>query len=429
MTQDPTAPHGRNYPLLLVGQFLGAFGDNFLLAAILAPLTYELKAGHITEALINGENALYGLVFAVPSIVLAPVAGYLNDRMPKTRWLAGGNIIKFAGAALGLVGLTSYSGGAAHAIQVAGYCVVGVGACVYAPAKYGILPEILASERLVKANGTVEMLTLVAIVTGLMGGVLLYDATLSVSYCYIACGALYLAALMCNIGMTRTPHNPAASLRHVAGEFASSFISLVSSPRLGRILLGSALFWFAGSAIRSALQGWGLRVFAEAGVANVTNLKLVLLKLGLVVGIVAGAFLAGQFHRTGDLSWARRYAFLLAAGIAGLGLLGGRFGLVLVVLVLIVTGAAAGLLVVPFNAALQAETDPARLGKTVSIQSCTDYIGIAAGAAYLAFLSRFSLDPNEVLVALAITVAVITLAFGALSGTRRPQATGSQPGS
>jgi MFS transporter, LPLT family, lysophospholipid transporter len=429
MTLDSKAPPSRNYPLLLVGQFLGAFGDNFLLAAILAPLTYALKAAHVTETFINGENALYGMVFAVPSILLAPVAGYLNDRMPKTRWLAGGNIIKFAGAATGLVGLTFYAGGAAHAIQVAGYCMVGMGACAYAPAKYGILPEILPAGRLVKANGTVEMLTLVAIVTGLMGGVLLYDATLSVADCYLAGAALYLGALMCNFGMTRTPHNPSASLRHVAGEFFSSFLSLVRSPRLARILLGSALFWFAGSTLRSALQGWGLRVFADAGVQGVTNVKLVLLKLGLVLGIVAGAFLAGQWHRTGDLSWARRYAFLLAAGIAGLGLLGGHYGLTPVVLVLVVTGAAAGLLVVPFNAALQAETDPAKLGKTVSIQSCTDYIGIAAGAAYLSFLSRYRLDPNQDLLVLAATVAVVTLLFGTLSRPRRPQVTGSQPGS
>ncbi len=429
MKHDPTQPSPRNYPLLLVGQFLGAFGDNFLLAAILAPLTYALKAGRVTESLINGENALFGMVFAVPSIVLAPVAGYLNDRMAKTRWLAGGNIIKFAGAATGLAGLTLCTGGAAHAIQVAGYCLVGVGSCVYAPAKYGILPEILPGGRLVKANGTIEMLTLVAIVTGLMGGVLLYDATLSVADCYVAGAALYLCALACNIGMTRTPHNPEASLARAAGEFFSSFLSLVRSPRLARILLGSALFWFAGSTLRSALQGWGLRVFADAGIEGVTNVKLVLLKLGLVLGIVAGAFLAGQWHRTGDLSWARRYALLLAAGIAGLGLVGGHFGLAPVVLVLVVTGAAAGLLVVPFNAALQAETDPAKLGKTVSIQSCTDYIGIAAGAAYLSFLSRHRPDPNQDLLVLAATVAAITVAFGALSGTRRPQASGSQPGS
>lgn len=414
---ETTAP--RNYPLLLVGQFLGAFGDNFLLAAILGPLTYALGTGRITESVINGENALFSLVFSVPFILLAPVAGFLNDRMPKTTWLVGGNLIKLLGTGIGIAGVAAPGDARSHAIQVVAYCVVGIGACFYSPAKYGILPEIVANERLVKANGTVEMLTLVAIVSGLMGGGVLYDMTRSVPACYVVCAGLYAAALLCNAAMTRTPHNPAASFLHSTGEFVSSFVILVRNARLGRILLGSALFWFAGSTLKSALQGWGLRVYAEAGIMNVTNLKLVLLKLGLVVGIVLGAFLAGQLHRTGDLSWARRYAFILAAGFAGLGLLGGHFGLVLVVAVLVVTGAAAGLLVVPFNAALQSETDPGKLGKTVSIQNCTDYIGIAAGAAYLALLSRFTLNPNQDLVVLGITVAVITLGLGALSRPRR----------
>jgi MFS transporter, LPLT family, lysophospholipid transporter len=414
ITVNPAAPARRNYPLLLVGQFLGAFGDNFLLAAILGPLTYALGSGRITESAVNSENALFGLVFSVPFILLAPLAGFLNDRMPKTTWLVGGNLIKIAGAAIGFLGLHGSSLASDHTLQVVGYCVVGIGACVYSPAKYGILPEVVANDRLVKANGTVEMLTLVAIVAGLGGGGVLYDRTLSLSICYGASLALYGAAFLCNGAMARTPCNPEASLLHSAGEFASRFLSLVRSPRLGRILLGSALFWFAGSTLRTSLQGWGLSVFAQAGVANVTNLKLVLLKIGLVTGIVVGAFLAGQLHRTGDLSWTRRYALLLAAGLAGLGLLGGTFGLAPVVLVLVVTGAAAGLLVVPFNAALQSETDPARLGKTVSIQNFTDYIGIGAGAAYLSFLSRHGLRPGQELVVLGITVTLITLALRGL---------------
>jgi LPLT family lysophospholipid transporter-like MFS transporter len=419
----------RSYRLLLAGQFLGAFGDNFLLAAILGPLTYALGSGKINEATVNGENALFGLVFSIPFIFLAPIAGFVNDRMPKTHWLVGGNLVKLLGTGIGLCGVHASTAASSHAVQVAGYCVVGIGACLYSPAKYGILPEIVPFERLVKANGTVEMLTLVAIVAGLGGGGVLYDRTLSLPACYGASLALYAAALVFNGAMARTPCNPSASFLHSTGQFASSFLMLVRNRRLGRILLGSALFWFAGSTLKSALQGWGLRVFAQAGISHVTNLKLVLLKLGMVAGIVAGAMLAGQLHRTGDLTKARRYAFLLAAGLAALGLLGGNFGLTLVVLVLIVTGAAAGLLVVPFNAALQSETDQGKLGKTVSIQNCTDYIGIAVGAAYLAFLSRHVPDPNRDLVILGITVAVITLGLGVLSKSRRPQASGAQPGS
>jgi len=265
------------------------------------------------------------------------------------------------------------------------------------------------------------MLTLVAIVAGLAGGGFLYDATHSLKICYFAGLALYAVALLCNGAMDRTPFNADATLSGSAVEFGSTFLSLVRSPRLGRILLGSMLFWFAGSTLRTALQGWGIEVFTQAGVAGVTNVKLVLLKVGLVAGIIAGSVLAGHLHRTGDLSWAKRYGLLLAAGLAAMGLLGGRAGLAPVVLVLVATGAAAGLLVVPFNAALQSETDPARLGKTVSIQNFTDYIGIALGAAYLSFLSRQHLSPNRSMITLGITVAVITFGFKTLGRARPTQ--------
>jgi MFS transporter, LPLT family, lysophospholipid transporter len=420
MNSTPASPASRNYPLLLAGQFLGAFGDNFLLAAILGPLTYALSTGKITETVISSENALFSIVFSIPFIVLAPLAGFLNDRMPKTAWLVGGNLVKLAGTAVGFLGVSAFSG-SSHAFQVAGYCIVGVGACVYSPAKYGILPEVVPVARLVKANGMVEMLTLVAIVGGLIGGVILYDYTLSLSACYFASMALYGAAFLSNAAMARTPCNPGASLSHSVAAFGSSFLVLVRSPRLGRILLGSALFWFAGSTLKSALQGWGLVVYAQAGITNVTNVKLVLLKIGMVVGIVAGSLLAGRLHKTGDLSWARRYALLMAVGFVGLGVLGGKFGLVPAIIVLTVTGAAAGLLVVPFNAALQSETDQAKLGKTVSIQNCTDYMGIAAGSLFLWFMSWFGLSPNQDLMALGVTVALITLGMRML-GTGRPAA-------
>ena len=65
-------------------------------------------------------------------------AGYLNDRFSKNRWLLGGNFIKLLGpprAAMSIVCRPTW--------LAAGYFMVGIGACVYSPAKYGILPEIL----------------------------------------------------------------------------------------------------------------------------------------------------------------------------------------------------------------------------------------------------------------------------------------------
>ena len=70
----------RNYPLLLAGQFLGAFGDNAILAVIVGQLTYLQKSGAITEAGLRTSNTLYTSLLFVPYVLLAPLAGYLNDR-------------------------------------------------------------------------------------------------------------------------------------------------------------------------------------------------------------------------------------------------------------------------------------------------------------------------------------------------------------
>ena len=406
----------RNYPLLLASQFLGAFGDNFLLAAILAPLTFQLNAKIITEKDVNSANALYSAVFFIAFIVLAPLAGFLNDRMPKTHWLTGGNLLKLLGTLVGFVGVWLIPGDpvANRPWQVLGYFIVGIGACVYSPAKYGILPEILPAERLVKANGTVEMLTLVAIIGGLGGGAILYDrGGHSLPLCYAASLGLYAAALGFNWFMTRTPCNASATFRHSLGEFTASLTSLIRHPRLGRILLGCGLFWFTGATLRNNLQGWGLEVFKAAGVAEakINNENLVLLKVGLILGIVAGSVLAGQLHKVGDLTWTRRYGFFMAASILLLGLLGGTWGLTLIVVVLVVAGIFAGLLIVPLNAALQHESDPTKLGKTISIQNFVDYLSMLVGAAFLALLSAFEFKPTQVFIALPVVLGLIALAL------------------
>ena len=407
----------RNYPLLLVGQFLGAFGDNFVLAAILGPLTFQLLAGQITEQQVNAQNTLFSAVFFVPFILLAPLAGFLNDRLPKSSWLLGGNALKLLGTAIGFFGVWLHAGDfhASRLWQVVGYTVIGLGACVYSPAKYGVLPEIVPAERLVKANGMVEMLTLVAILGGLWGGATLYDHVRSLPVCYLATGGLYAAALLFNAAMTRTPHDATASARRSVGEFGRSLVALAKHPRLGRVLLGCGLFWFAGAVLRSNLQSWGLGALRTAGVAEITNQRLALLKIGLILGVVGGSLLAGQLHRVGDLSWARRYGILLAAAVALLGLLGDHAGLIVAVLLLIAAGLASGLLLIPLNAALQHEADHTKLGKTIAVQNFVDYWSMLLGAGFMQAFVHLGFGANRIFVALAVALGALALAMRAPS--------------
>jgi LPLT family lysophospholipid transporter-like MFS transporter len=253
------------------------------------------------------------------------------------------------------------------------------------------------------------MLTLLAILGGLWGGATLYDHTRSLPACYAASVGLYAAALVLNALMSRTPSNPEAQLSHSITAFGNRLASLIRQPRLSRVLLGCGLFWFAGAVLRSNLQGWGLETLASAGVTEITNQKLALLKIGLIAGVVAGSLLAGVLHQVSDLSWARRYGFMLAASVLLLGAIGGAWGVAVAAFLLLITGLTAGLLLIPLNAALQHEGDHTTLGKTIAVQNFVDYLSMLIGAGFLQVLTHFGFMPNRVFVALAIALALLSL--------------------
>jgi MFS transporter, LPLT family, lysophospholipid transporter len=400
-----------NYPLLLSGQFLGAFGDNAILAVIVGQLTYLQKAGAITAAELRTSNTIYTSLLFVPYVLLAPLAGYLNDRYAKTSWLVGGNLLKLLGT--GLCALSVWFG---PTWQGLGYLVVGVGACFYGPAKYGILPEILPRERLVKANGTVELLTLVAILGGAIAGSVLADVFKDrVLVSFAVLGGIFGGALLLNVLMTPTPHKAHIRLADSVGEFTGHLRDLLTAPRLCRILIGTALFWVCGAAMKINFQPWGLEVLHLPD-----NTQIALLGLWLSVGVMAGSLLAGQLHAVGDLRRTQAYGFALAGMLALLFTVNsfafwrtpvmqlGPLHLVLpVVLLLIATGVTAGLFLIPLNAALQAESDPDKLGKTIAVQNLGDNLGMCLAGAYVFTSVKTGLSSSGVFLGLALGVAAL----------------------
>ena len=199
IVQAASIPARRYYPLLLASQFLSAFADNFILMLIVGPLLIEYKNGKITAMQQSVANIYYTSLLMVPYVLLAPLTGYLNDRYSKNRWLLGANLIKLLGSAAAALSIVS-----GQEWLAVGYFIVGIGAAFYSPAKYGILPEILPKARLVKANGMVEMLTLVAILTGIIAGAVAFDK-LSLRVCYVITIAVYGLSLGLNLLMSRTP--------------------------------------------------------------------------------------------------------------------------------------------------------------------------------------------------------------------------------
>ena len=405
-------PAQRNYPILLTSQFLSALGDNAILAVIVGQLTYLQKAGALTEAQLRTHNTVYTSLLFVPFIVLAPIAGFLNDRYPKTAWLAGGNGLKVIGTLLCTLSIAF-----GPIWQGIGYLMVGVGACVYGPAKYGILPEILPKDRLVRANGMVELLTLVAILGGgIVGSVMADRWKDSVLTSYGVVMGIYLGSLLLNVMMQQTPANPTVHWKTNVSTFWEHAQQLAKAPRLSRMLLGTGLFWVCGAAMKINFQPWGLNVLRLPD-----NTQIALLGLWLSVGVMVGSILAGQWFQIGDLRRTRFFGFALGATLALLFsveplefwrhpvIQAGPLHLVVpVVGLLIGTGIAAGFFLIPLNAALQSESDPGKLGKTIAVQNLVDNIGMSCASLLCLISVKAGISASGVfLVLAAITSAIV----------------------
>ena len=121
----------RGFYTILAAQFFSALADNALLFAAIALLA-QLDAP-------PWQTPVLQQFFVFAYIVLAPFVGPFADALPKGRVMFVSNAVKMGGCATMLLGL--------HPLLA--YGVVGIGAAMYSPAKYGILTEYLPPAKLV----------------------------------------------------------------------------------------------------------------------------------------------------------------------------------------------------------------------------------------------------------------------------------------
>lgn len=334
----------RAFYIILLAQFLSALADNALLFAAIGLLVFFSAP--------EWHSPLLQTVFVIAYIVLAPLVGPFADALPKGRVMLIANTVKFAGCLTMLAGL--------HPLFA--YAIVGIGAAMYSPAKYGILTELLPPEKLVVANSWMEGTTVAAIVLGaIIGGALINPqlaesilsqiglATIVIApkFAIVAITGMYLAAAIVNLLIPRLPIDhrlPSRSPLFILHDFWHSFTLLWRDP-LGQVSLAvTTLFWGVGSTLRLLIIEWAA-LNMKYTLAQATQLTA-----ATAVGIALGSILAGKFVR---LEHAIR---TLPAGII-LGMVPIALiwveSLMPALLLLTLIGMLAGFFVVPMNALLQ----------------------------------------------------------------------------
>lgn len=312
------------YPLL-IAQFLSAFADNAILFTVIALVMQSAQ-------LENWYVPALQSVFLIAFVILAPWVGGFADHHAKSRVLIVANLIKAVGAGLLLLDVE----------PLIAYCVVGIGAALYSPAKYGILPELAGHEFLVKANSWIEGSTILAILLGMVIGAKVADQSihwaLAGTIVIFIASALITLLLPAQISKQRTPGSRIV-------QFGGQIVDFFKTPRSRFAMLGASLFWAAAATLRVIIVAWAPPVLMSKNASEIAELTLF-----LAIGIIVGSALVPRMIPLERLRRARIPAYLMAMFIFGLSLTESIWPARSVLFVIGMTG---GMFIVPVNAALQ----------------------------------------------------------------------------
>jgi LPLT family lysophospholipid transporter-like MFS transporter len=387
----------RTFYLVLVVQFISTLADNALLIVSIARVI-ELGSPAWIIPVIK-------ISFTVFYVVLAPLAGPLADAFPKGRVMLGANFLKLCAIAWMLTG-------ADPAVAIA---VAGLGAAIYAPAKYGLITELLPPHDLVRANGFFESVTVSAVIFGTaLGGLLISpwmplwvlpdwlmstgDAASSLVAGMIILVAMNAVATVLSLwvgdsGARYEKHSVQPNA--LVWRFHRENLILWRDPMGGLSMTVTTLLWGVGATLQLMVLRWanealGLTLAQAAYLQGVTAL-----------GVVAGAILASRWISLGQAATLLPVGILIGVLIPSMLLIE---SVTLAVVLLITVGTLAGFFVVPMNALLQHRgCQLMTAGRSIAVQGFNENGGM------LLMLGLYA-----VATALDASLFALVMAFGCL---------------
>ncbi len=390
----------RGFYTILAAQFFSALADNALLFAAIALL-----------ASLNAEAWQIPVLqqfFVFAYIVLAPFVGPFADSLPKGRVMFVSNAVKLLGCIAMLMGL--------HPLLA--YGIVGVGAAMYSPAKYGILTEYLPHQKLVLANGWMEGLTVAAIILGsILGGVMISNKFADyvfarVDFPLIETGIdtppelaitvilmLYFIAAVINLYIPKVAIDHKLQKRNlvfIMQDFWHSFRLLWRDP-LGQVSLAvTTLFWGAGATLRLIVLIWAPMAL------HFSPEQATLLTAVVALGVALGSVLAAKYVSL------KRSVRVLPVGIA-MGFLVVTMVFVtdwrIAIVLLILIGAMGGYFLVPMNALLQHRGHLLMgAGHSIAVQNFNENLSILVLLGVYALMIKVDLPLASIIIAFGLFI-------------------------
>lgn len=399
-------------------QFLAVFNDNFYKQTVmLLCVEMEEKDPHTWKS-----QALATIVFSLPFILFSGYCGFLADRYSKRTIIV---LSKLAEVGIMLLAMIAFHTGHWPLMFVVLF-LLGIHSTLYAPAKYGLLPELFSENQLPKVNGLFQLSMFVAIILGIASAGIaaerIHTPWIVTLICMMIAGVGFLTSLLIH------PTPPARP----GMKFDKSDLILNVETRkvifrdkaLLAALLATSAFWATGGMVYpQAINEVGitqLRLDKE-----ITSYMAAGTGMGIALGCVVGMIYSHGMFNARLIHFGSWGMFL---GLVALSLPGGLQGTLLgaggTATTLVWLGICAGVYNVPLQVFIQARAPEEHKGRVIGAMSLANWIGIYFSGILLMIIKpqlvKFGLPMNLLFGAGALFFLPIILFYRPKSEVLKP---------
>jgi acyl-[acyl-carrier-protein]-phospholipid O-acyltransferase/long-chain-fatty-acid--[acyl-carrier-protein] ligase len=421
---EAPAPRGlwnRGFLSLLATQFFEAASDNIIKGVISFAVALN---GPWETSFGEGGNGVVGLAFTLPFILLSAFGGRIADRSSKSRMTV---VLKTVSLAVCVFCAFEFSRGAASG-ALAALVAFAIVSAFFGPVKYGMIAELVAPEKLARANGIINMATNVAVITGMViAGIVakrwkesFVDGAPTGTAAWLPGIAMavfvvlgFLTCLTLPRLRAQKPDLPVDL--NPFSTYLSTMREMARSPLLA-VAGAWTFFYLIAAVVLLILPDYSTFL-------SVDDERTSLLMAGLAVSIGIGCVTAAYLDTP-----ARRAAFVpagtigLAVAFALLGLAPANYWITLGLLVF--TGLVAGFYIIPLQSMLQALAPDDMRGRVLGTANGLSFVMGAVGSGLFLALRHLGMPSNRIHLVLAGLCALMALVIWLYWARRRRLAAG-----
>ena len=313
-------------------------------------------------------TAIVNALILLPFILMFSPSGFLSDKFSKSKIMEYSSV--FAVAITLCITFFYYQGYFVAAFIMT--FLLALQSALYSPAKYGYIKELVGEKNLSAANGVVQAVTTVAILSGIIVYTVLFEFVLNDNFTtkedllmviaplgwLLVLGSVFEWFLAAKLPdkMLQASKKTFTFRRYIRGSYLRKNLKTITrKAEIFDAIIALSLFWSISQVI---LAIFGEYAKSELGVTNTIFVQGVMALAG--VGIVAGALLAARFSQ-----------YYINSGVATLGALGITLvvfsipfstSMLFLALLFLLFGIFAGMIMVPLNALIQLLSPRVHLG-------------------------------------------------------------------